>query len=149
MNDANTQHKKPTRSAVDVQRPKVVVVGAGSLFFGRQAIWQMVHSPHLRTGTLSLVETDPQRLDNLGRLAHMVATHNDAPLRIEAVSDWRDALPGVDFVVLSFANDTVKYRGIDCIISEKYGVRMCSGDTIGPGGVFCHARIPPDPSMRT
>ncbi len=136
MNDANTLHKQPTRSAVDVQHPKVVVVGAGSLFFGRQAIWQMVHSPHLRTGTLSLVETDPQRLDKLGRLAHMVATHNDAPLRIEAVSDWREALPGADFVVLSFANDTVKYRGIDCIISEKYGVRMCSGDTIGPGGVF-------------
>jgi hypothetical protein len=29
-----------------VQTPKVVVLGAGSLFFGRQAIWQMV--AHLR-----------------------------------------------------------------------------------------------------
>jgi len=66
----------------------------------------------------------------------MVAAHNGAPLRIEAVSHWRDALPGADFVVLSFANQKVKYRGIDCAISEKYGVRMCSGDTIGPGGVF-------------
>lgn len=33
MNDISTQH------------PKVVVIGAGSLFFGRQSIWQMVHSP--------------------------------------------------------------------------------------------------------
>lgn len=119
-----------------LQRPKLVVVGAGSLFFGRQAIWQMVHSPHLQSGTLSLVETDPARLDKLGRLAEMVAAHNDVPLEIEAVSDWKAALPGADFVVLSFANDTVKYRGLDCEVSEKYGVRMCSGDTIGPGGIF-------------
>ncbi|MDG0792174.1 hypothetical protein OMP38_15850 [Cohnella ginsengisoli] len=26
-------------------QPKVAVLGAGSLFFGRQSIWQMVHSP--------------------------------------------------------------------------------------------------------
>ena len=45
-------------------------------------------------------------------------------------------LPGTDFVVLSFADRTVYYRGIDCAISEKYGIRMCSGDTIGPGGIF-------------
>ena len=39
-------------------------------------------------------------------------------------------------MVLSFAADTVRYRGLDCQISEKYGIRMCSGDTIGPGGIF-------------
>jgi alpha-galactosidase/6-phospho-beta-glucosidase family protein len=38
----------------EIQHPKVVVVGAGSLFFGRQSIWQMVHSPHLNKGTLAL-----------------------------------------------------------------------------------------------
>lgn len=120
----------------DAQHPKVVVIGAGSLFFGRQAIWQMVHSPHLNGGTLALVDTDPQRLDQMARLAEMVVAENNAQLRIEAANDWKEVLPGADFVVLSFARDTVKYRGIDCVISEKYGVRMCSGDTIGPGGIF-------------
>lgn len=119
-----------------VQHPKVVVIGAGSLFFGRQAIWQMVHSPILNRGALALVDTDPYRLDRMARLAEMVVAHNGVPLKIEAANDWRDVLPGADFVVLSFANQTVKYRGIDCTISEKYGIRMCSGDTIGPGGVF-------------
>lgn len=119
-----------------VQHPKVVVIGAGSLFFGRQAIWQMVHSPLLSRGTLALVDTDPYRLDRMARLAEMVVAHNGVPLALEAANDWRDALSGADFVVLSFANQTVKHRGIDCAISEKYGIRMCSGDTIGPGGVF-------------
>ncbi len=116
--------------------PKVTVIGAGSLFFGRQAIWQMVHSPHLNTGTLALVDTDKQRLDKLEKLARMVAADQGVPLTIEASTDRRAVLPGSDFVVLSFAKDTVRYRGLDTVISEKYGIRMCSGDTIGPGGVF-------------
>jgi hypothetical protein len=33
---------------------------------------------------------------------------------MEAANDWRDVLAGADFVVLSFARQTVKYRGIDC-----------------------------------
>ena len=118
------------------QYPKVVVIGAGSLFFGRQAIWQMVHSPHLQGGTLALVDKDPERLEKMGLLAEMAVAEAGVALRLEAASDWRDVLPGADFVALSFAADTVRYRGLDCQISEKYGVRMCSGDTIGPGGIF-------------
>ena len=119
-----------------VQQPKVVVIGAGSLFFGRQAIWQMVHSPYLNSGTLALVDIDPIRMEKMGALAEKVVAETGVDLRIEVASDWRDALPGADFVVLSFAVDTVRYRGLDCQISEKYGIRMCSGDTIGPGGIF-------------
>ena len=120
----------------DLQKPKVVVIGAGSLFFGRQAIWQMTHSPHLNGGTLALVDNDLERLEKMSVLAEMVIAEAGVALRIETASDWRDVLPGADFVVLSFAADTVRYRGLDCQISEKYGVRMCSGDTIGPGGIF-------------
>ena len=116
--------------------PKVVVVGAGSLFFGRQEIWQMVHSPHLQNGTLALVDTDAQRLEQLVTMAKMVKNAQGVDLNIEASTAWQDSLPGADFVVLRFARETVKYRGIDCALSEKYGVRMCSGDTIGPGGIF-------------
>ncbi|WP_375451829.1 hypothetical protein [uncultured Devosia sp.] len=116
--------------------PKVTVIGAGSLFFGRQAIWQMVHSPHLNTGTLALVDTDVERLHKLEKLARMVVESEGVSLTIETSTDRRAVLAGSDFVVLSFAKDTVRYRGLDTVISEKYGIRMCSGDTIGPGGVF-------------
>lgn len=119
-----------------VQHPKVVVIGAGSLFFGRKSIWQMVHSPHLNRGTLALVDNNPGRLERMTRLAEMVVAETGVELQLEAAADWKDVLPGADFVVLSFADRTVYFRGIDCTISEKYGVRMCSGDTIGPGGIF-------------
>ena len=118
------------------QHPKMVLLGAGSLFFGRQAIWQMVHSPHLNRGTLALVDTDEQRLQAMAALAQKVIAHERVPLALEASTERKDVLSGADFVVLSFAADTVKYRGLDCEISAKYGVRMCSGDSIGPGGIF-------------
>lgn len=120
----------------DIQRPKVVVLGAGSLFFGRQAIWQMVHSPILNKGTLALVDIEEERLSKMLTLAKMVAEANNVKLKIEGSTDRRDVLRDADFVVLSFAKDSVKYRGIDCQVSLKYGIRMCSGDTIGPGGIF-------------
>ena len=119
-----------------IKNPKVTILGAGSLFFGRQAIWQMVQSPYLNNGTLALVDTDGERLEKMVMLANMVARYNNVKLAIEGSTDRKKVLAGSDFVVLSFANDTVKYRGIDCKVSEKYGVRMCSGDTIGPGGIF-------------
>ena len=52
------------------------------------------------------------------------------------ITERKDVLPGADFVVLSFADRTVRFRGLDCQISAQYSVRMCSGDTIGPGGIF-------------
>ncbi len=119
-----------------VKHPKVVIIGAGSLFFGRQAIWQMVHSSYLNKGTLALVDIDEERLEKMVKLAKMVVEANNVDLVVEGSTDRKEVLQDADFVVLSFAKDTVKYRGIDCEISEKYGVRMCSGDTIGPGGIF-------------
>ncbi|MGO4699474.1 glycoside hydrolase family 4 [Paenibacillus sp. 2TAB26] len=120
----------------NVSQPKVVIIGAGSLFFGRQSIWQMVHSKYLNNGTLSLVDTDEEKLSKMVRLAEMVAKENNVSLKVEGSTNRRKVLKGADFVVLSFAEDTVKYRGIDCQVSLKYGIRMCSGDTIGPGGIF-------------
>ncbi len=116
--------------------PKVVVIGAGSLFFGRQVIWQMVHSPYLNKGTLAFVDTDEARLNKMVTLAKMVAQDQQVQLKVEGSTDRKDVLKNADFVVLSFAKDTVKYRGMDCQVSLKYGIRMCSGDTIGPGGIF-------------
>ena len=118
------------------RHPKVVVIGAGSLFFGRQSIWQMVHSPHLNQGTLALVDTDGERLAKMARLAEMVIADTGAPLTLQASTERKDVLSGADFVVLSFADRSVHFRGIDCQVSAKYGIRMCSGDTIGPGGIF-------------
>ncbi len=131
-------------TANGAQHPKVVVIGAGSLFFGRQSIRQMVFSPLMREGTLALVDTDASSLERMVRLARMVAEAEGAPLAVEGSRDRREVLRGADFVVLSFARKSARYRGIDCATSARYGIRMCSGDTIGPGGLFRTMRELPE-----
>lgn len=120
--------------------PKIVIIGAGSLFFGRQAIWALNHQPGFRGATLALVDIDAQRLEKMRRLAVLAAESSGSGVQVEASTDYREALKGADFVVLSFSKNNAQYRRIDCRIAAKYGVRMCSGDTIGPGGVFRTAR---------
>ena len=49
--------------------PKVVVLGAGSYFFGKPVIYNMITSPILRNGTLALVDTDPAVLETMMKIA--------------------------------------------------------------------------------
>lgn len=117
-------------------KPKIVVVGIGSIFFGRQVISKMVQSKVLRNGTLALVDTNEKALKKMEQLARLAAEEANAPTVIEASTNHHDVLKNADFVILAFADRGVHFRGVDCNTSQKHGVHMCSGDTIGPGGIF-------------
>jgi len=116
--------------------PKITILGAGSFFFGKPVIWNMANSPILREGTLALVDTNPDVLSTMEKLARRTFDHLGVPTRIEASTDRRELLDGSDFVVPSFSDRNTRFRGIDCEVADQYGIRMCSGDTIGPGGIF-------------
>lgn len=116
--------------------PKVVLIGAGSAFFGRQTIWSMVSKPALREGTLTLVDTNAPLLRTMERIARRAIEASGAPLTLEVATDRRKVLKGADFVTLAFAVEGVKLRGVDSAVSTRHGMIMCSGDTIGPGGTF-------------
>lgn len=119
-----------------MKHPKIVIVGAGSLFFGRKLIWAMNRLEGLTGGHLALVDTDPAHLEGMRALAEKVRAESGAGHEISATADFREALPGADFVILSFSHRNAHYRGVDVQVSARHGIRMCSGDTIGPGGVF-------------
>ena len=124
--------------------PKIVVIGAGSFFFGRAVVYNMAQSPILRNGTLALVDTDPAVLETMMKLAERAKQHSGAPFRLLGSVDRRSVMRGADFVVSSFSFRNTHYRGTDVRISRKYGVTMCSGDTIGPGGIFRTLRELPE-----
>lgn len=124
--------------------PKIVVIGAGSFFFGRAVVYNMAQSPVLRTGTLALVDTDPHVLETMMKLARRAKEFSGAPFELLGSTDRREVMKGADFVVSSFSFRNTHYRGTDVRIARKYGVTMCSGDTIGPGGVFRTLRELPE-----
>jgi len=116
--------------------PKVVLIGAGSAFFGRQTIWSMVTKPALTNGTLALVDVDAKKLGWLTKIARQAIDEAGVPLKLEASTNRRKVLRGADFVILAFAVEGVKLRGVDADISTRHGMIMCSADTIGPGGTM-------------
>lgn len=124
--------------------PKVVVIGAGSYFFGKPVIYNMITSPILREGTLALVDTDPAVLETMLNIARRAKEATGAPLTIEGSIDRREVMKDADFVVLSFSYRNAYYRELDTRIAKKYGVTMCSSDTIGPGGIFRALRELPE-----
>jgi len=119
-----------------MKSPKIVVIGAGSFFFGRPVIWNMTNSEVLKGGTLALVDTNPETLKTMMALGEKTIQATGAPTILIGSTDRRDVLKDADFVVLTFSERNAYYRGVDCEVSLKYGIRMCSGDTIGPGGIF-------------
>lgn len=124
--------------------PKVAVIGAGSYFFGKPVIWNMIKSEILSGGTLVLVDTNPDTLKTMMELAQRAIDATNSPSKVIGSTDRREVLKDCDFVVLSFSEKNTWYRGVDTRIAKKYGVTMCSSDTIGPGGIFRAMREIPE-----
>ena len=124
--------------------PKIVVIGAGSYFFGKPVIYNAITSPILCNGTLALVDTDQKVLDTMMQLANRAKEHKNSPLTIIGSTDRTEVMKDADFVVLSFSFRNSYYRGLDTRITKKYGITMCSSDTIGPGGAFRTLRELPE-----
>jgi alpha-galactosidase len=116
--------------------PKITVIGAGSYFFGKPVIHKLATSPILASGTLALVDTNPRVLQTMVDLATRAFAHTDCGVRVVSSTDRRDVMPDSDFVVLTFSAGNAYYRGLETMIAAKHGIRMCSSDTIGPGGIF-------------
>ena len=116
--------------------PKVTVIGAGSYFFGKQVIHKFATSPILAGGTLALVDTDEKVLGTMVRLARRTFGATRCGVKVIGSTDRRKVLAGSDFIVLTFCYRNAHFRGVDTQIAARHGIRMCSGDTIGPGGIF-------------
>ncbi len=123
--------------------PKITVIGAGSFFFGKPVIHKMATSPVMAGGTLALVDTRPDVMQTMVRLAERVCAATGSDVTVRGSTDRREVLADSDFVVLTFSDRNAHFRGLDTRIAAKHGIRMCSSDTIGPGGIFRALRETP------
>ncbi|NLS79813.1 MAG: hypothetical protein GXY76_21410 [Chloroflexi bacterium] len=126
-----------------MSRPKIVVIGAGSMLFAKQLLVGMTRVPSFQGGELCLVDLDAAKLAVIEQVARRLVAASGANLAVTASTDRRDVLPGADFVILAFADRGIHFRGLECRVSAKYGVLMHSGDTVGPGGIFRTLRTIP------
>ncbi len=126
--------------------PKICFLGAGSTVFVKNVLGDCLQTSCLRDSHMTLLDVDPQRLqDSLVMLGNICRT-SGASARIEGflAEDAEKALQGCDYVVNAiqvggYEPSTV----IDFEIPKKYGLRQTIGDTLGIGGIFRGLRTIP------
>jgi alpha-galactosidase len=97
--------------------------------------------PELSDSTVSLMDTDSERLELMGKFAKKLAIDTGTNINIEVTADRREALAGSNYVLTTIRVGDSFERDIE--IPLKYGVDQSVGDTVGPGGVFKALRTAP------
>ncbi len=120
---------------------KISLIGAGSVVFARRLLQDIMCVPELSDSTVSLMDTDPERLELMGKFAKKLASDTGTNIEIEVTGDRRRALAGSDYVLTTIRVGDSFER--DIAIPLKYGVDQSVGDTVGPGGVFKALRTAP------
>ncbi len=121
--------------------PKISIIGAGSVVFARRLLQDIVCVPELDDSTVSLMDTDPGRLELIGEFVKKLVRDTENSIKIETTVNRREALADSNYVVTTIRVGDSYERDIG--IPLKYGVDQSVGDTVGPGGVFKALRTVP------
>ncbi len=122
---------------------KIVFIGAGSMSFGLAMFKDIFSSQELSGSTLTLVDINRENLERMTILAEKMNQHSGAGLKIEAMTNWKEALPGAGFVINSTAIDRNRLWKLDFEVPKKYGIHHTLGENGGPGGLFFTLRTIP------
>lgn len=117
-------------------RPVIAFVGAGSVVFTRDLLFDILGEPALAAAELRLHDIDPGRLDTAERMAHRVASQLGAAPTVTAHRELAPALTGADFVINAVNVGGHAATLTDFDVPASYGLRQTIGDTLGVGGVF-------------
>jgi alpha-galactosidase len=123
--------------------PKITFIGAGSLVFTRNLCNDILLAPALQDSTISLMDIEPERLEQSRQIVQAITDKGKLPARIEATTDRAEAIQDADYVITTFQQGGLEAYESDIEIPRKYGVEQCVGDTLGPGGVFRALRTIP------
>ncbi len=118
---------------------KVVLVGAGSLSFGRGTIADLLAADRLNRQTqltVVLVDTDEEALERMYNFAQVLKDYRGASARLEATTDRTEALPGADYVTIAVARQRIKLWEQDFTVPAAFGFPQVFGENGGAGAAF-------------
>ncbi len=125
-------------------RPKIAMIGAGSVVFAKTLISDILQYPEFAECEFALMDIDEDRLWVSGKMAKKVAEATKTNPVINTYSDRRAALEGADYCI-----NMIQVGGyepctvIDFEIPKKYGLKQTIADTLGIGGIFRALRTIP------
>ena len=133
--------KYSNKKVSDVQ---IAYIGGGSRGWAWTFMTDLALEPSM-SGTIRLYDLDQEA----AKANEIIGNHVSE--RKEAVGKWKyktsgslkEALDGVDFVVISILPGTFDEMNVDVHMPERLGVWQSVGDTAGPGGIMRALRTIP------
>lgn len=123
--------------------PKIAMIGAGSVIFCKTLMNDILATPGLEGSEFALMSPTETKLLKMEAFAKDVVRENNLPAKVWATTDRRKALEGADYVIIMIQVGGVDAFQIDYELPMKYGVDVCIGDSMGPGGIFRALRTIP------
>jgi alpha-galactosidase len=116
--------------------PKIALIGAGSIVFATTLLNDMLATPSLSASEFVLVDLNPAKLQRVETYIRRLIAKAGLPAKVWSTTQRREALKGADYVITTFQVGGMDAFQIDYEIPKKYGVDVCVGQCVGPGGVF-------------
>lgn len=119
--------------------PKIALIGAGSLGFGKRLMIDILSFPELADSTFSLMDINAKTLAITKASADKIVRQAKSPAKVEATTDQKRALDGADYVITMFRAGDMEVEKAEILVPlEKYGLRQTVADTVSYGAV-CRA----------
>ncbi len=122
---------------------KIVVIGAGSIVFSTTVMNDLLATDALSDSSFVLVDPTIARAQRVEGYVKRIVAQHDLKATIRSTTDRRDALRDADFVITTIKIGGAKAFQVDYEVPKKYGIDVCVGECVGPGGVFRALRTIP------
>jgi alpha-galactosidase len=121
----------------------IVIIGAGSIIFSTTVMNDILATEALNGSSFTLVNRGLAKAQRLENYVKRIIAANGLKARVRSTTDRREALAGADYVVTAIKVGGVAAHGVDYEIPTRYGIDVCVGECVGPGGVFRGLRTVP------
>ncbi len=123
---------------------KVTFVGAGSTVFALNLLGDILSYEELRDCEIALHDINQERLDTTEAVVRKAVEKLEAPTRVTATLDRREALDGASYVLTMIQVGGYRPATMtDFDIPKGYGLRQTIADTLGIGGIMRGLRTVP------
>jgi len=122
---------------------KIVVIGAGSIIFSTTVTNDLLATQALSDSELVLVDPVIEKAQRVENYVKRIVSQNGLAATIRSTTDRKEALEGADYVITTIKVGGAAAFQVDYEVPRRYGIDVCVGECVGPGGVFRALRTIP------
>ncbi len=115
---------------------KVALIGAGSIVFSTTLMNDMLATAAFSGSEFALMDLNLPKARRVEGYIRRVIERHGLAAKVWATTDRREALKDADFVITTFQVGGAEAFRIDYEVPARYGIDVCVGQCVGPGGVF-------------